>query len=58
MRLPDGIDYLMRPVLAGMCKMESLHDGALDLADFALMNDALDAKTENEIRARAAAGSK
>lgn len=48
----------MRPVLAGMCKMESLHDGALDLADFALMNDALDAKTENEIRARAAAGSK
>ena len=48
----------MRPVINGMCKMESLHDGSLDLTDFALMNDALDAKTENEIRARTAAGSK
>ena len=55
--MPDGIDYLMRPVLAGMCKMESIHDGALDLADFALMNDALDAKIENEVRARAASRS-
>ena len=57
MRLPDGIDYLMRPVLAGMCQMESIHNGALDLADFALMNDALDAKIENEVRARAASRS-
>ena len=47
----------MRPVVAGMCKMESLHDGALDLADFALMNDALDANKENEVRARAASRS-
>ncbi|WP_158092959.1 DUF6889 family protein [Acetobacter sp. DsW_059] len=45
---------MMRPVIAGMCKMESLKDGALDLEDIALMNDALDAKTENEIRSNAA----
>ena len=32
----------MRPVIKGMCKFESLKDGTLDLADIALMNDALD----------------
>lgn len=45
----------MRPVLAGMCRMESLYEGPLDLEAFALMNDALDCKAENEARARAAA---
>lgn len=44
----------MRPVLEGMCQMESLHNCSLGLEDFALMNDALDAKTENMKRARAA----
>ncbi|MCG4261373.1 hypothetical protein K6W36_12435 [Acetobacter senegalensis] len=47
------MDFLMRPVLAGLCHMESLDNGALDLEAFALMNDALDAKAENEDRARA-----
>ncbi|WP_086640718.1 DUF6889 family protein [Acetobacter tropicalis] len=52
-KLPDDIDFLMRPVLAGLCHMESRDNGALDLEAFALMNDALDAKAENENRARA-----
>lgn len=41
----------MRPVMAGMCKYESLKDGTLDLADVALMNDAMDCQNENEWRA-------
>lgn len=48
--MPDGEDWLMRPVLHGLCKYESLMDGTLDLADVALMNDALSVKFENEIR--------
>ncbi|WP_196250173.1 DUF6889 family protein [Chromobacterium violaceum] len=40
----------MRPVLNGMCKYESLKDGSLDLADIALMNDALDVRADNEQR--------
>lgn len=44
------MDWLMRPVLAGACKYESLKDGTLDLLDFAIMNDALDVKAENERR--------
>lgn len=44
----------MAPVLAGCCRYESLQDGSLGLADFALMNDALYAKAENERRAAAA----
>jgi len=31
-----------------MCRFESLKDGTLDLADIALMNDALDVVAENE----------
>jgi len=38
----------MRPVLKGMCKFESLKDGTLDLADIALMNDALDVQADNQ----------
>lgn len=38
----------MGPVLANLCKFESLHDGTLDLADLALMNDALAVKSDNE----------
>lgn len=49
--LPDGMDFLMRPVLHGLCRMESLYGTELSLEDFALMNDALDAKAENELRA-------
>lgn len=44
----------MRPVLANMCRMESLKDGTLDLADFALMNDALDVQAINTERLKPA----
>ena len=50
----DEEDWLLRPVLHGMCKYESLIDGTLGIADIARMNDALDVKEENEARARRA----
>ncbi|UGB47001.1 hypothetical protein LQ772_06835 [Frateuria edaphi] len=53
--LPGGEDWLLRPVVRRMCLYESLKDGSLDLADIALMNDALDVVAENE---RIAAGLK
>jgi hypothetical protein len=34
--------------MAGMCHFESLKNGMLDLADIALMNDALTVKSDNE----------
>lgn len=48
--MPDGEDWLMRPVLARCCRYESLLDGTLSLADLARMNDALDVRDENERR--------
>lgn len=42
----------MRPVVKGMCRYESLKDGTLDLADIALMNDALAVIADNEQIAR------
>lgn len=50
----DNEDWLLRPVLEGMCRYESLKDGVLDLADVAKMNDALDVRAENESRYRKA----
>lgn len=46
--MPEQEDWLMRPVIHGMCRFESLKDGALDLADIALMNDALDVQADNQ----------
>lgn len=43
-------DWLLGPVIEGMCSYESLKNGALDLEDIARMNDALDVKAENERR--------
>lgn len=43
-------DLLMRPVLRGMCRYESLIDGTLDLVDIALMNDAINVDDENRAR--------
>jgi len=37
-----------------LCQYESLKNGALDLADVAIMNDALDASDENERRVQKA----
>lgn len=48
--MPDGEDWLLRPVVRGMCKYESLKDGTLDLADVAMMNEALNVQDENERR--------
>jgi hypothetical protein len=48
-------DWLYRPVIAGMCKVESLYDGTLDLEAIDDMNEALDAAEEREHRARSAA---
>lgn len=43
-------DWLMRPVLRGMCKFESLLDGSLKLLHIAKMNEALDVEAENQQR--------
>lgn len=40
----------MRPVIAGMCKFESLLDGTISIEHLALMNDALSVRNENERR--------
>jgi hypothetical protein len=51
--LDTGEDWLMRPVLRGCCRFESLLDGTLSLSDVADINDALDVQDENERRYRA-----
>lgn len=52
----EGEDWVLRPVMRGMCRYESLIDGTLGLADVALMNEALDVEAENIARARRALG--
>ncbi len=46
----EGEEWLIRPVLEGMCKYESLLDGTLDLEDIVIMNEALDIRSENHYR--------
>jgi hypothetical protein len=41
-------DWLLRPVLRGLCRYESLIDGQLCLIDFVKMNEALDVEAENQ----------
>lgn len=43
----DGEELLMRPVLAGLCKYESLTNGTMDLDDFDRLNHALDVQAAN-----------
>lgn len=43
-------DWLLRPVVEGMCRYESLKDGTLSLYDVMLMNEALDVRVENRFR--------
>lgn len=45
--MPDGEDWLYRPVVKGMCLYESYKNGTLDLFDIAEMNDVLDVVDEN-----------
>jgi hypothetical protein len=52
--MPQGEDWLLRPVLEKLCRYESLKDGTIDLEDIAKLNDALDVKQENERRYRKA----
>lgn len=52
--MAESDDWLLRPVLEGMCLYESLKDGTLDLCDIAKMNEALDVRAENEKRFRKA----
>lgn len=51
----DGEDWVMRPVLRGMCKYESLLDGTLRLSDIARMNEAIDVEQINQARVMRAA---
>ncbi|WP_281659639.1 DUF6889 family protein [Microvirgula aerodenitrificans] len=52
--LPENEDWLLVPVVRGMCRYESLGDGTLDLADIALMHDMLAVQADNEEIARRA----
>ena len=45
---------MLRPVIRGLCRFESLIDCTLSLENVALMNDALDVQDENEARYREA----
>jgi hypothetical protein len=46
--MPEDEDWLLKPVVEGMCSYENLKNCVLDLEDIARMNDALAVKTENE----------
>lgn len=50
MGMTDGEEWVMRPVLRGMCKYESLIKCELDLEDIARMNAAIDVEMENDFR--------
>lgn len=50
--MQGGEDYLLRPVLRGLIKYESLIDGTLGLEDIALLHEALDVDSENRYRAQ------
>jgi hypothetical protein len=52
--MSDGEDWIMRPIVEGLCRYESLHGTLLSLEDFARMNAALDVKYENQERYRKA----
>jgi hypothetical protein len=45
--MTSGEDMLLRPVLRGMCKYESLLDGKIRLIDIVKMNEAIDVEAEN-----------
>jgi hypothetical protein len=46
----DGEDWLLAPVIHGLCKYESLLDGTLNLVDIARMNEAITVSNENQHR--------
>ena len=48
--MASGEDWLLRPVLRGLCRFEALVDGSLTLEQISTLNDALDTMDENERR--------
>lgn len=46
----ENEDWMMRPVMRGMCSYENLSNGTLDLFDVARMNEAIDVEEENRSR--------
>jgi hypothetical protein len=48
--MTDDEDWVMKPVMRGLCRYESLVDGTLSLFDLARMNEALDVESENSKR--------
>lgn len=52
LHLEGSEDWLLRPVLRGLCKYESLKDGTLDLNDVSLLNELMDVEAENDYRMR------
>lgn len=52
--MQDGEDWIMEPVLEGLCRYESLLDCTLDLEDIARMREAIAVKYENQRRYRKA----
>lgn len=52
--MANNEDWLMRPVIEGCCRYESLKDGTISMGDLARMNAALDVKVSNERKARKA----
>lgn len=52
--MPEGDDWLLRPLAHGLMKYESLKDGSVYIEDIARMNDLLDVKFENSRRLEAA----
>jgi hypothetical protein len=52
--LPDGLNWMMRPVDMGYCTMGDLRNRVLDLEDVALMNDSIEVRFENEKRMKKA----
>lgn len=47
--MENGEDWLLRPVLAGMCSYESLKNGTINLEDLAKMNDSLTISRYNDM---------
>ena len=48
--LPDGEDWLWRPVMRKFFKYHELIDGSLSIEDVAMMNDLIDLYDENDAR--------
>lgn len=46
--MASGEDWLLRPVLRGLCKYESLLSGLIRLIDISKLNEALDVEAENQ----------